>query len=319
LNLSKYKEALDVEILNLPLHKKPENLYDPISYILGIGGKKIRPLLCLLSCDLYSDDFQKAMPQALAVEIFHNFTLLHDDIMDKAEKRRNKPTVHIKWNEPVAILSGDLMLILAYEQVMKAPAYLQHQFFTLFSQTAKDICEGQQYDMDFEQISQPELSEYIEMIRLKTAVLLGCSLKLGALVGGSNEIDADNLYNFGINTGIAFQIIDDLLDSFGDESSFGKRIGGDILANKKTFLRIVAMQNMDAKKQIEFWDKSANEAEKIAAIKQIYVQQNVLEKAQQSINQYHQKAIENIQNLNLNESSKKILLDFAESLLQRSV
>lgn len=319
--LLKYKSAFDAEIAKLPLPKSPSNLYDPIAYILGIGGKKIRPLLCLLAAELYGGSAEKAMNQALAVEIFHNFTLLHDDIMDKAEKRRNKPTVHIKWNEPIAILSGDMMLILAYEYVMKGETHLQQQYFQLFSKTAKEICEGQQYDMDFENIENPGLQDYIEMIRLKTAVLLGCSLKLGALTADANEIDADALYNFGMFTGIAFQIKDDLLDTFGNEASFGKRIGGDILANKKTFLRISAMNKADEEtlSALSKWDASSNESEKINAVKAIYRKLNVEQDAFEAISMYHQKALTCISELNLSDNEKASLIDFAEQLLNREV
>jgi geranylgeranyl diphosphate synthase type II len=320
-SLENYKTALDKAVAELPLNRQPENLYEPITYILGLGGKKIRPLLSLMACDLYSGSFMEAIPQALAVEIFHNFTLLHDDIMDKAHIRRGKPTVHIKWNEPTAILSGDLMLILAYEQVVHAPHHLQLPFFHLMSTTAREICEGQQFDMDFETKDQVSLDEYVEMIRLKTAVLLGCSLQLGALRGGANEIDARLLYKFGEQLGIAFQITDDLLDSFGDEASFGKKIGGDILANKKTFLRIKAIEFGNAKQvaQLKELDSEQNVENKIATVKQIFTATGVVDEAQKAIKHYHDNALKCASELNLSEKEQFILSSFANELLNRQV
>src|SRR5690606_31980665 len=214
----------------------PKSLYDPLHYILSLGGKRIRPILTLAAAQMFSDNYKAAMPQSIAIEMFHNFSLIHDDIMDKAPLRRGKTTVHKKWNTNTAILSGDLLLIKAYEQLAQCkPNYLP-EILHVFNKTATQVCEGQQFDMDFETAQTVTVNNYLEMIRLKTAVLLGCSLQIGAIIGAANQNDAQNCYTFGENLGIAFQLMDDYLDAFGNPEKFGKQVGGDILANKKTYL-----------------------------------------------------------------------------------
>lgn len=242
LSFNEILQKVEREISQLSFDYPPKSLYDPIEYILSLGGKRIRPALALMACNLYKENIDNVINPALGIEVFHNFTLLHDDLMDKADKRRNKPTVHKVWNDNTAILSGDAMLIAAYQLIGKTEPDCLKEIFDLFTDTALEICGGQQYDMEFESRTDVTEPEYIEMIRLKTAVLLACSLKIGAIIGGASQEDADNLYDFGINIGLAFQLQDDLLDVYGDTATFGKNIGGDITCNKKTFLLIHAFE-----------------------------------------------------------------------------
>jgi geranylgeranyl diphosphate synthase type II len=220
-SLESLQKKIKDRISDLNFNKKPSELYEPINYILGLGGKRLRPALCLLACDMYEGNIDEAINSAIGIEIFHNFTLLHDDIMDEAPIRRGKPTVHQKWNSNIAILSGDTMMALAYEYIMNAPENVRQQVFSIFNKTVIEVCEGQQYDMNFETQKVVLISDYIEMIRLKTAVLLAGSLQIGAAISGAAKEDAENLYNFGVNIGIAFQLKDDLLDVFSDENKFG--------------------------------------------------------------------------------------------------
>lgn len=258
-------EKVNNSITSIKYTQVPHTLFDPIEYILSLGGKRVRPALALMACNLYKDEVEDAIPVALGIEIFHNFTLLHDDLMDRADVRRGKPTVHIKWSDNIAVLSGDAMLIEAYKEISKVnPKYLL-PILDLFSTTATEICCGQQLDMEFEQRMDVSTSEYIEMIRLKTAVLLACALKEGAMVADADEADANNLYDFGINIGLAFQLKDDLLDVYGDPETFGKRIGGDILCNKKTYLLINALADQSARNELIGWieKEEYDEEEKI--------------------------------------------------------
>ena len=244
-------QIVESHIERIKYNRRPQSLYLPVQYILSLGGKRIRPALMLMACNLYSEVVEKALQPAIGMEIFHNFTLLHDDLMDEADKRRNQLTVHKKWNANTAILSGDAMLILAYQLIGDTELPLLKNILEVFTATALEICEGQQYDMDFEQRVEVSEEEYIEMIRLKTAVLIACCLKSGALIGGASLVDANKLYQSGIYTGLAFQLQDDLLDTFGDSQTFGKNIGGDILCNKKTFLHIQMMKRAsDTQKKI---------------------------------------------------------------------
>ena len=242
LSFNEILQKVEHEISQLSFEYPPKSLYDPIEYILSLGGKRIRPALALMACNLYQENIDNVIYPALGIEVFHNFTLLHDDLMDRADKRRNKPTVHKVWNDNTAILSGDAMLIAAYQLIGKTEPSCLKEVFDLFTETALEICGGQQYDMEFESRTDVTEPEYIEMIRLKTAVLLACSLKIGAIICGASKEDADNLYDFGINIGLAFQLQDDLLDVYGDTATFGKNIGGDITCNKKTFLLIHAFE-----------------------------------------------------------------------------
>ena len=284
------------EIDKLNWEIDPKNLYAPIKYVLSLGGKRIRPLSALMACELFSGDVQRALKPALALEVFHNFTLLHDDIMDRAEVRRGKPCVHVKWDDSTAILSGDAMLIKSYQLLEQCDPAILPQLLPLFSRTAAEVCEGQQYDMDFEGRVDVSVAEYIEMIRLKTAVLLAASLKVGAICGGAGELDAQALYEFGIGIGIAFQLKDDLLDVYGDTKDFGKEIGGDICCNKKTFLLISAMQKAegDDKEELMKWitAKEFNRGEKVAAVTEIYDKLHLRSLTEMKMQEYYEQAIE---------------------------
>ena len=294
---------IESEIHQLQFDRHPQNLYLPVQYILSLGGKRIRPALMLMACNLYSEEVEKALRPAIGIEIFHNFTLLHDDLIDEADKRRNQLTVHKKWNTNTAILSGDAMLILSYQLIGETTPSLLKNILDIFTQTALEICEGQQYDMEFELRQEVSEEEYIEMIRLKTAVLLACCLKAGALIGGASEEEAGILYQFGIFTGIAFQLQDDLLDTFGDPQTFGKNIGGDILCNKKTFLLIQTLkrashQQKELIRSFQLTDHCIPE-EKIMAIKSVYESLGVRELTNEKIQYYFDLAMKEISRLQL--------------------
>lgn len=309
------KRSEDLKKLN------PANLYSPVEYSLEMGGKRLRPVLLLLSYNMFSDAVQNAIPAALAIEIFHNFTLLHDDIMDKAEVRRNRPTVHKKFSENSAILSGDVMAFLSYQYLLECKSEKLTEVLGLFTSTAIEVCEGQQLDMEFENRLNVEESEYLEMIRLKTAVLLACGLKAGALLANADIKIANQLYEFGINLGVAFQLQDDLLDSFGIQESFGKKIGGDILANKKTFLSIKALENAKGELRSELlnWlNKTGdNPSEKIAAVLDIYNQLNIKELTEQKIESYFQKCTTVFQQISIGEKQKQQLQEVSKGMLNR--
>jgi geranylgeranyl diphosphate synthase type II len=309
------KRSKDLKRLN------PVNLYSPVEYSLEMGGKRLRPVLLLLSYNMFSDSVRNAIPAALAIEIFHNFTLLHDDIMDKAEVRRNRPTVHKKFSENSAILSGDVMAFLSYQYLLECKSENLHEVLGLFTKTAIEVCEGQQLDMEFENRLNVEESEYLEMIRLKTAVLLACGLKAGALLANADIKIANQLYEYGINLGIAFQLQDDLLDSFGSQESFGKKIGGDIIANKKTFLSIKALENAtgEVKSELVSWlNKTGdNPSEKITAVLDIYNQLNIKELTEQKIESYFQKCTTVFQQISIGEKQKKQLQEISKGMLNR--
>jgi geranylgeranyl diphosphate synthase type II len=299
----------------------PANLYNPVDYSLEMGGKRLRPVLLLLSYNMFADSVQEAIPAALAIEVFHNFTLLHDDIMDKAEVRRNMPTVHKKFSENSAILSGDVMAFLSYQYLLECKSERLQEVVGLFTKTAIEVCEGQQFDMEFENRLDVAESEYIEMIRLKTAVLLACGLKAGALLANANNKVANQLYEYGLNLGLAFQLQDDLLDSFGSQQSFGKKIGGDILANKKTFLSINALQNAAGEMKTELinWMKivDCNPEEKITAVLKIYNQLNIKKLTEQKIENYFQNCRTIFKQISIGESRKKQLLEISNGMLNR--
>lgn len=299
----------------------PPNLYNPVDYSLEMGGKRLRPVLLLLSYNMFSESVENAIPAAIAIEVFHNFTLLHDDIMDKAEVRRNRPTVHMKFSENSAILSGDVMAFLSYQYLLESKSVQLQEVLILFTKTAIEVCEGQQFDMEFENRIDVSEREYIEMIRLKTAVLLGCGLKAGALMANADNEVANQLYEFGINLGLAFQLQDDLLDSFGNQESFGKKIGGDILANKKTFLSISAVQNASGNLKTELlnWLNTGNQnpEEKITAILKIYNQLNIKELTEKKIESYFQKCNLIFQQIRVEADRKKYLFEISKSLLDR--
>lgn len=314
-------EIVNLELEKLDWLKEPQGLYSPIKYVLSLGGKRVRPALTLMSCNLFSDDISQSIAPALGLEVFHNFTLLHDDIMDKAPIRRGKETVHIKWDENTAILSGDVMQIAAFKLMNLAPDNVLKEVLNLFTDTAAEICEGQQYDMEFESRTDVTTEEYIEMIRLKTAVLIGCALKIGAIVGGANSTDAQDLYDFGINIGLAFQLKDDILDVYGNEENFGKKIGGDIICNKKTFLLIQAKKNANAEQleKLNYWLDKINfdPAEKIKAITDLYNSIGVERICEEKMSFYYSKAIANLENVQVDYTKKQELRNLADKLMQR--
>ena len=306
----------------IDLNKQPSGLYEPIAYTINLGGKRIRPALTLMAFNLFHDDVSQAVMPALGIEFFHNFTLLHDDIMDKALVRRGQPTVHVKWDENTAILSGDLMQIIAYELMRQAPEKALQDVLQLFNATAIQVCEGQQYDMEYESREDVTPEEYIEMIRLKTAVLLACALKIGAIIGGASKQDAQYLYDFGIHIGLAFQLKDDLLDVYGTPETFGKELGGDILCNKKTYLLIYAkkLASGELQKSLNYWltAEKPNQNEKITAITNIYNQLNVKKICEDAMDFYFNEAIAILDKVGVKKDKKQALRNLAENLMHRN-
>jgi len=295
--------------------KLAPKLYDPVRYTLETGGKRLRPTLVLMAANLFKEDITPAIAPAIGLEMYHNFTLLHDDVMDKAPDRRGRATVHVKWNDNVAILSGDAMQALAYQLISEAPAYCLKSLIDIFNTTNIEIGEGQQLDMEFEDRNDVTIPEYIEMIRLKTSVLLGCALKMGALIGEATPDQTQALYNFGINLGLAFQLQDDWLDCWGDPKTFGKRIGGDILCNKKTFLRITAEQKLPVPSDIDI----ANEEQYIEAFKSYYIQTGSEKACREAITEYAQQARKCLSQLGLPAERISALLALTDKLENRKV
>jgi len=306
-----------IETTEYPNH--PARLYEPIRYIMSLGGKRIRPVLLLLSSELFNDDVTIAIDGALAIETFHNFTLIHDDIMDKAPLRRGKDTVHIKWGENNAILSGDVMMVEANKHLTKLNIDILKAALDCFNVTAQGVCEGQQLDMEFEQRTDVTIAEYINMIRLKTAVLVGGSMKLGAIIGGAAEKDADLLYDFGVNFGIAFQLQDDILDVYGDPLKFGKQVGGDIISNKQTFLllKLKELASPEDLGQLETLTFTTDYPTKIQAITQLYNQYNVRELAATEMQRSLDIAFSSLESVEISIDRKKELTQLAESLINR--
>ncbi|MFA8449124.1 MAG: polyprenyl synthetase family protein [Bacteroidales bacterium] len=302
--------------------QEPELLYSPIEYTLNQGGKRLRPVLALIACEMFDGNYKTALYPAVALEMFHNFTLIHDDIMDKAPIRRGKPTVYRKWNSDIAILSGDALFAKAFQTALKTDSSRLKDSLELFSQTAIEVCEGQQYDMDFENQDQVCINDYIEMIRLKTAVLVAASLKTGAILADASKDDADFIYSYGINIGLAFQLKDDLLDVYSDESKFGKVNGNDIVTNKKTFLCLKALELASGKQCASlknyFNPEMQHEDEiKVKEVTNIYNDLNIKEIVNQEINQYYQKAMDSLDKINIEENKKIYLREFAEKLRSR--
>ncbi|PID88361.1 MAG: isoprenyl synthetase [Bacteroidia bacterium] len=321
-SLPELQTIVSEKIEALRFDKPPQELYEPIRYSLSTGGKRIRPTLVLAGCDLFGGDVSRAVQVALAFEILHNFTLLHDDIMDDSPIRRNQPTVHCKWDSNTALLSGDAMMITAYGFLKKLPPKQLRLIFPLFNNTALEICEGQQYDLNFS--SQDDVSEarYMEMIRLKTSVLLAACLKAGALLGDASPEDADLLYDFGLNIGIAFQLRDDLLDVYANEAEFGKRTGNDILTGKKTFLLIRALQQSEKKDRDMLLhllkDKEIADKEKIARVTEIYNRLQIRDITEERIDLYHRRAVSSMEKVTVAKSRKQTLLTFSNQLKHRS-
>jgi geranylgeranyl diphosphate synthase type II len=322
MTIEEIQEIVSGEIKKLNWNIEPRGLYEPIEYTLLQGGKRVRPMLALMACYLFSSSLKDAIPAALAIEVFHNFTLLHDDLMDNADTRRGKPTVHVKWGENTAILSGDVMQIKAYQLLAGVPEKHLKTSLDLFSQMACEICEGQQYDMEFEKRQDVSVDEYLNMICLKTAVLLGNALKIGAIIGGANLEDANALYNYGINIGLAFQLKDDLLDVYGDPEVFGKKIGGDILCNKKTYMLITALDKAEGetKKELLHWIslEDFNPEEKIKAVTKIYDKLNIKEICEEKISSFHKMSIENLKNVKKNLDFRENFITLANSLMRRT-
>lgn len=318
-NLDRYQQIVRKELENLKLPQQPANLYDPIRYFLTLGGKRLRPVLTLLGAELFTDEYEKAASASMAVELFHNFTLVHDDIMDNAPLRRGQQTVHEKWNRDIAILSGDALLIEAYKLFSNYEPEVTARLLVTFNEMALEVCEGQQMDLDFEDRNDVTIEEYIEMIRKKTAVLLGCSLKLGGIVAGCSKDEADHLYNFGVNLGIAFQLQDDILDTFGEEGQTGKQVGGDILANKKTYLLLKAMSdaNEEQKNKIRILFSETDSQKKIQEMKTMFDELDTYQKATSKMNDFHDRAIQNLDDLDIPEVRKEAMRSLADFLLQR--
>jgi len=302
---------------------EPKELYAPIDYTLALGGKRIRPVLTLMACDMFGGDINDALPQAIAIELFHNFTLIHDDIMDNAPIRRGKQTVYKKWSSNIAILSGDTLFALAYQYAQIADKSILANVLSVFNRTAIEVCEGQQYDLNFETRNDVSVEEYIHMIKLKTAVLFGASLKIGAIIGGANNEDADKLYNFALNIGLGFQLKDDLLDTYGDESIFGKKTGGDIISNKKTFLYLKALELADEENNRKltslFNNDSYSEDEKINSVKSIFSNLKIDEITEKEIDTYFEAGIIDLNSLDLKEDVKAELYDLAFKMIHRDV
>ncbi len=306
----------------IPLTKEPKNLYEPVSYCLANGGKRIRPVMTLLACKMFGGDIKDALPAAAGLELFHNFTLLHDDIMDDAPIRRNKPTVHKKWDDNTAILSGDVLFAIASQHVSKVPDACLRPVLDLFYQTVTEVCEGQQYDMDFESRNDVSEEAYLEMIRLKTAVLPAACLKTGAIIAGAPAKDQELVYRFGALIGLAFQLRDDWLDVYGDLEAFGKKTGGDIIANKKTWLYIKALEKAD-KQQKEtlikaFSDLSMDDDEKIRLVTSIYDDLNISQAARQKMKEYYALASVKMDSIDLPKEQKNELIGYTDQLINRS-
>jgi geranylgeranyl diphosphate synthase type II len=314
---TKYETSLS----ELQTPEEPKNLYEPIRYFLSLGGKRIRPLLSILGCELFGGTYSDSIHAAHAVECFHNFSLIHDDIMDLAPLRRGKPTIHEKWNSTIGILSGDALLIYGYQELAKCnPTYLK-ELLTLYNTTAIEVCEGQQMDMDFETNHSVSIESYIEMIRLKTSVLLGCALKLGSIISGAKDEDKKLIYDFGVNIGLAFQIQDDILDLFGDPEKFGKQIGGDILSNKKTILLLTAYKyaSISQKQELDKMLTIKQHEEKIQTARQLFIEIDVLNKVKDLMRAYQVKAQKSLEMISVEDKYKIRLRELSNYLINREL
>ena len=319
--LSQYQYWIEQEISKHKYGKEPVTLYEPIRYLMGLGGKRLRPMLTILSYALFKGDVRRIVPYAVAVEAFHNFTLMHDDIMDQAPLRRGKATVHKKWNVNTAILSGDVMLVKVYDMFLSLEADKLKNVLRAFNKCAAEVCEGQQWDMEYEGEKAVTEKQYLNMIRLKTAVLLGFSLELGAILADASKADCTALRKFGTNIGIGFQLKDDLLDAYGDPKKFGKQIGGDIIANKKTFLLITALANSSPKqkRELDYWisETKFRKQEKVNAVRSLYDSLAVPQVAEKKIDQYFRKGFNDLSAISCDENGKRMLKAFTETLIAR--
>ncbi len=315
-------ERINGIIRELDIPQNPDELYEPIRYILSLGGKRIRPVLALMSANLFTDDIDDALPPAVSIELFHNFTLIHDDIMDHASVRRNSPTVHTKWNTNIGILSGDALNIYAYGHLLKSRKDKLFRLLEIFNETALEVCEGQQLDMNYETAREITMEEYLRMIRLKTAVLLAGAMKIGALVASATEEQIIHAYNCGMNLGMAFQIQDDYLDTYGDANLFGKTIGGDILSNKKTFLLVHAMEVLppSLKEQLfsEMDQPVPDKEKKIAAIRELFNNANIPEVAKEKMNSYYEVGMKELKLTGVPPERRVIIEELAEKLVSRT-
>jgi len=322
-SIQQYQEFISDYLESQSSIKEPKNLYEPIQYILQLGGKRMRPILTLMSAEVFNVDYKKALPAALAVEVFHNFSLVHDDIMDDAPLRRGNATVHEKWNINTGILSGDAMLILAYQYFEHYEPPIFRELAKLFSKTALEVCEGQQWDVDFETRIDVTIPEYLKMIECKTAVLVAAAMKMGAIIAETSLENADLIYDFGLNLGLAFQLQDDYLDAFGDPKTFGKQVGGDIIENKKTYLYLKAIEfaSAEEKKQLLhlFSLQLVENVDKINAVKQLFNTTGASEATQMAIQNFTSKAFETLFKMNISEDKKAMLTNFGENLMKRKV
>lgn len=318
-----YQEFISEYLQSQYETKEPKNLYDPIHYILDLGGKRIRPVLTLMSAEVFDADYKKALPAALAVEVFHNFSLVHDDIMDDAPLRRGKQTVHEKWNINTGILSGDAMLILAYQYFEKYQPKIFRKLAKLFSKTALEVCEGQQWDVDFEVRDDVTIPEYLKMIEYKTAVLVAAAMKMGAIIAKASKENANLIYDFGLNLGLAFQLQDDYLDAFGDPETFGKQVGGDIIENKKTYLYLKAVAFSEKEQQQQLMDlfsvQPEDNSDKIKEVKEIFNNSGASKATQEAIQDFTFKAFQTLDKMNISADKKAMLRAFGENLMGRAV
>jgi len=323
LTIEKYQQTFIEYLKSYSTLKQPKNLYEPIQYILNLGGKRLRPVLTLMTAETFNCNYNEALNAALSIEVFHNFSLVHDDIMDAAPLRRGQKSVHEKWNINTGILSGDAMLIMAYQLFENYEADTFQALAKLFSKTALEVCEGQQYDVDFETRDDVTVDEYLKMIEYKTAVLVGAAMKMGAIVADASEEDRDNIYEFGKNLGIAFQLQDDYLDAFGNPETFGKQVGGDIIENKKTYLYIKALENSNQSSKetlIKLYESSPeNITTKIETVKQFFISSGSVEATKKAIENYTKKAFEVLDAINISEDKKEVFKIFGNSLMNRSV
>ncbi|WP_338407084.1 polyprenyl synthetase family protein [uncultured Flavobacterium sp.] len=323
LSINQYQEQFLIYLENQKINKEPKNLYQPIDYILQLGGKRMRPVLTLMSAEIFDADYKKALPAAMAVEVFHNFSLVHDDIMDDAPLRRGNSTVHEKWNINTGILSGDAMLILAYQYFEKYKPKTFLKLAKLFSKTALEVCEGQQYDVDFETRDDVTIPEYLKMIEYKTAVLVAAAMKMGAIVAETSKENSKLIYGFGLNLGLAFQLQDDYLDAFGNPETFGKQVGGDIIENKKTYLYLKAIEFSSAEERKQllqlFSIQPDDNTNKISAAKQIFNATGATIATQKAIQDYTLKAFEILQKISIDNEKKGMLQSFGENLMGRKV
>jgi geranylgeranyl diphosphate synthase type II len=318
-----YSQIFSDYLESQTINRNPKNLYEPIQYILSLGGKRIRPALTLMGCDVFGENIEKALPAAMAVEVFHNFSLIHDDIMDKAPLRRGKQTVHEKWDLNTGILSGDAMLILAYRYFENYEPEIFSELAKLFSKTALEVCEGQQWDIDFETSDNITIEQYLKMIEYKTAVLVGAALQMGAIVAKTSEVNKKAIYDFGLNLGIAFQLQDDYLDAFGDPETFGKQVGGDIIENKKTYLYLKALEQSTQQEKEQLLHlysiKSEDNQDKIELVKQVFETSKATEATQKAIADYTQKAFDILEAMDIPTDKKDQLRVFGEGLMNRIV